>query len=103
MNALLEAGCCSSAPAVVLCQNSTPTARWKVVGQGVVVAHWGVAAAHWREVVAHYGSSGGSLVATPDCKPAVLRSNPSISPAFSGLPVLRWAVNWDGTTLQAVL
>ncbi len=43
-------------------------------------------------VVAHYGSSGGSfgsssgsLVATPDCKAAVLGSNPAISPAYSGL------------------
>jgi hypothetical protein len=31
------------------------------------------------------GSSGGSLVATPDCKTAVLGSNPAISPAYSGL------------------
>ncbi len=45
------------------------------------------------------GSSGGSLVATPDCKTAVLGSNPAISPAYSGLPVLRWAAIWDGTSL----
>jgi hypothetical protein len=30
------------------------------------------------------GSSGGSLVATPDCKTADLGSNPAISPAFMG-------------------
>ncbi len=35
------------------------------------------------------GSSGGSLVATPDCEAAVLGSNPAISPAYRGLPVLR--------------
>ncbi len=40
------------------------------------------------------GSSGGSLVATPDCEIAVLGSNPAISPAYSGLPVLRWAAIW---------
>jgi hypothetical protein len=53
------------------------------------------------------GSSGGSLVATPDCAIAVLGSNPAISPAYSGLPVLRWAAIWvlrwaaiwDGTSL----
>jgi hypothetical protein len=33
--------------------------------------------------------SGGSLVATPDCDTAVLGSNPAISPAYSGLQVLR--------------
>jgi hypothetical protein len=32
-----------------------------------------------------FGSSGGSLVATPDCKTAVLGSNPAISPAYSKL------------------
>jgi hypothetical protein len=47
-------------------------------------------------VVAHNGSSGGSLVATPDHKPVVLASNPAISSAYSGLPVLRWAAFWDG-------
>ncbi len=31
------------------------------------------------------GSSGGSLVVTPDCKTAVLGSNPAISPAYIGL------------------
>jgi hypothetical protein len=36
-------------------------------------------------VVAHLGSSVGSLIATPDSKPAVLGSDPAISPAFSGL------------------
>ncbi len=30
-------------------------------------------------------------------KTAVLGSNPAISPAYSGLPVLRWAAIWDGT------
>ncbi len=59
--------------------------------------------AHWGAVVAHCGSSGGSLVATPDCDTAVLGSNPAISPAYSGLPVLRWAAIWDGTLLYAVL
>ncbi len=32
------------------------------------------------------GSNGGSMVATPDCETAVLGSNPTISPAYSGLP-----------------
>ncbi len=50
-------------------------------------------------LVAHSGSSGGSLVATPDCDTAVLGSVPAISPAYSGLPVLRWAAIWDGTLL----
>jgi hypothetical protein len=36
------------------------------------------------------------LVATPDCKPTVLGSNPADSPAYSGPPVLRWAAIWDG-------
>jgi hypothetical protein len=44
-------------------------------------------------------SSDGSLVATPDCETAVLSSNPAISLAYSGLPVLRWAAIWDGTSL----
>jgi hypothetical protein len=68
---------------------------------GAVVAHWGssggsllgAVVAHWGSsggslmgaVVAHWGSSGGSLVVTPDCKTAVLGSNPAISPAHSGL------------------
>jgi hypothetical protein len=30
------------------------------------------------------------LVATPDCKPKVPSSNPVISPAYSGLPILGW-------------
>jgi hypothetical protein len=46
---------------------------------------------------------GGSLVATPDFKPAVPGSNPAISPAYHGLPILGWAAIWDGTPLQAVL
>ncbi len=49
------------------------------------------------------GSSGGSLDATPDCETAVLGADLAISPAYSGLPVLRWAANWDGTLLKAVL
>jgi hypothetical protein len=66
-------------------------------------------------VVAH-GSSGGSLGAVvahweqwwligSDTRlyTAVLGSNPAISPAYSGLPVLRWAAIWDGTLLYAVL
>jgi hypothetical protein len=43
------------------------------------------------------GSSGGSLIATPDCETAVLGSNSEIPPAYSGLLVLRWAAIWDGT------
>jgi hypothetical protein len=45
----------------------------------------------YRAVVAQKGamvaqvSSGGSLVATPDCDTAVLGSNPAISPAYSGI------------------
>ncbi len=35
------------------------------------------------------GSSGGSLVATPDYEAAVLGSNLAISPAYSRLPVHR--------------
>jgi hypothetical protein len=50
-------------------------------------------------VVAHCGSSGGSLVVTPDCETAVLGSNPAISPAYSGLQALRWAAIWDGTSM----
>jgi hypothetical protein len=45
------------------------------------------------------GSSGGSFVATPDCKPAVPGLNPAISPAYSGLLILGWAAIWDGTPL----
>ncbi len=45
-------------------------------------------------VVAHLGSSVGSLIAAPDSKPAVLGSDPAISPAFSGLTVLRRAAFW---------
>jgi hypothetical protein len=44
-------------------------------------------------------SDGGSLVGTPDCDSAVLCSKTAISPAYSGLPVLRWAAIWDGTLL----
>jgi hypothetical protein len=33
-------------------------------------------------------SSSGSLVATPGCKPVVSGSNPAISQASSGLPLL---------------
>jgi hypothetical protein len=47
------------------------------------------------------GSSGDSLEATPDCKPAVPGSNPAISPAYSGLPILGWAAIWDGTPLYS--
>jgi hypothetical protein len=36
------------------------------------------------------------LVATPDCKRTVLGLKPADSPAYSGLPVLRWAAIWDG-------
>jgi hypothetical protein len=64
---------------------------------GAVVAHWGSSGgSFWEQwwliggaVVAHCGSSGGSLVVTPDCEAAVLGSNPAISPAYRGLPVLR--------------
>jgi hypothetical protein len=50
-------------------------------------------------VVSYCGSNGGSLVVTPDYKPAVLGSNPAISPAYSGLPILGWAAIWDDTLL----
>ncbi len=59
----------------------------------------GAMVAHMGAVVAHHGSSGGSLVATPDCEIAVLGTNPAISPAYSGLSVLRWAAIWHGTSL----
>ncbi len=39
-----------------------------VAHSGAVVAHLGAVVAHSGAVVAHLGSSGGSLVATPDCK-----------------------------------
>ncbi len=80
-------------------------AHWGAVvaHRGAVVAHWGAVVAHGGAVVAHgeqwwligeqwwlMGSSGGSLVATPDCKTAVLGSNPAISPVYSGL------LSWDG-------
>jgi hypothetical protein len=42
-------------------------------------------------------SSGCSLAATPDCETAVLGLNPAVSPAYSGLPILRRAAIWDGT------
>jgi hypothetical protein len=51
---------------------------------GAVVAHLGAVVAHWEQWWLN-GSSGGSLVATPDCKTAVLGLNPAISPAYSGL------------------
>jgi hypothetical protein len=60
--------------------------QWWLIGLGAVVAHW-------------FESSGGSMVATPDCKTAALGSNPAISPAYSGLVVLSWAAIWDGTSL----
>jgi hypothetical protein len=44
-----------------------------------------------------------SLVATPDCKPAVPDSNLAIAPAYSGLPFLRWAAIWDGISLGCPL
>ncbi len=46
-----------------------------------------------------------SLVGTysPGFVPAVLGSNPAISQAYNGLPILGWAAIWDGTPLQAVL
>jgi hypothetical protein len=63
----------------------------------------------WEVVVAHreqwwlivksggtLGSSGGLLVATPDCETAVLGLNQATS-AYSGLLVLRWAAIWDST------
>ncbi len=53
----------------------------------------------WGAVVAHWGNRGGSFVVTPDCETVVLALNPAISPAYSGLPVLRWAAIWDGTLL----
>jgi hypothetical protein len=37
------------------------------------------------------GSSGGSLIAPPDCKPAVPSSYPAISTAYNGLPILGWS------------
>jgi hypothetical protein len=45
------------------------------------------------------GSSGGSLVVTPDWGTTVLGLNPAIFPAYNGLPVLRRAAIWDGTSL----
>jgi hypothetical protein len=89
---------------------------WLIVGSsgGSLVAHWweqwwliggsssgslvGAVVAHcWEQWWLIGGSSGGSLVATPDCE--ILGSNPAISPAYSGLPVLRWAAIWGGTSL----
>jgi hypothetical protein len=67
--------------------------------EAAVVAHEGAVVAHEVAVAAHQGSSGGSLVVTPDCDITVLSSNPAISITYSGLPVLRWAAIWDGTSL----
>jgi hypothetical protein len=75
---------------------------WLIVSsgssQGAVVAHreqwWLIREQCWL-----IGSSRGSLVAPLDCETAVLGSNPAISPAYSGLPVLRWAAIWDGSSL----
>jgi hypothetical protein len=90
---------------VVVAHRGAVVAHWGAVvaHRGAVVAHWGAVVAHWGAVVAHSGSSRGSLVATPDCEAAVLGLNPAISPAYRGLPVLRWAAIWDGTLLKAVL
>jgi hypothetical protein len=46
-----------------------------------------------------FGSSGESLVATPDYETALPGSNLAISLAYSGLPVFMWATIWDGTSL----
>jgi hypothetical protein len=51
----------------------------------------------------YLGSSGVSLVATPDYKPAVPGLNPAISQAYSGLPILGSAAIWDGTPQKTVL
>ncbi len=67
------------------------------------MAHFGSSGGSFGSSGGSLGSSGGSLVATPDCEAAVLGSNPAISPAYSGLPVLRWAAIWDGTLLKAFL
>jgi hypothetical protein len=45
------------------------------------------------------GSSDGSLVAAPDCKPAVtvrIRHSPQPNVPYSGLTVLRWTAFWVG-------
>ncbi len=70
-----------------------------VAHREAVMAHKEAVVALGEAVVAHQGSIGGSLVATPDCKPAVPGSNPAISPAYSGLQILGWAAIWDGTSL----
>ncbi len=69
------------------------------LGQHFFIATFGYR--HYTEFVKKNikGSSGSSLVATSDCKPAVLGSNLAISPAKSGLPILGWAAIWDGTPL----
>jgi hypothetical protein len=80
--------------------------QWWLI-EGAVVAHWGSSGSSLGEQWLHilgssggsFGSSGVSLVVTPDCETAVLDSNPAISLAYSGLPVLRWAAIWDGTSL----
>ncbi len=66
-----------------------------------VVALWGsrMVTHYWEQWWLIGGSSGGSLVATPDCKPAVPGSNSGIFPAYSGLPILGWAAIWDGIPL----
>ncbi len=50
-------------------------------------------------VVAHSGAVVAHRYATPDCETAALGSNPAISPAYIGLPVLRWAAVCDGTSV----
>jgi hypothetical protein len=67
--------------------------------RGAVMAQGSSGGSLWGAVVAHWGSRGGSFVVTPDCETVVLALNPAISPAYSGLPVLRWAAIWDGTLL----
>ncbi len=72
--------------------------RWLM---GAVVAHVN-SGGSWEQYLL-IGRSGGSLVATPDCETAVLGSNPAISQAYSGLPILRWAAICDGTSVLVVL
>jgi hypothetical protein len=69
--------------------------HWGISGGSLMV----VVVAYLGAAVVHIGSSVGSLVVTPDCKPAVLGSNLAISLAYSRLPVLRWAAFWKVTSL----
>ncbi len=70
---------------------------------GSMGEQWWLIGEQWLHILGSrggsFGSSGVSLVVTPDCETAVLDLNPAISLVYSGLPVLKWAAIWHGTSL----